>query len=183
MKRSTITVNDIDNNYVTVWTDGACSNNQNGAFASAGVGVYFGVDSPLNISEALPGTLQTNQRAELSAIIRALEIVRDKDLLIISDSNYGIKGATEWMKNWKKNGWVNSKKEPVANKDLWMKLDLLLQGCDGSCSTNGLCTKKCNNIKRKVKFKWVKGHSNDVGNKEADKLAVDGIKKKKVKLG
>ena len=164
-----------DQHFVSVWTDGACSNNQNRNAASAGIGVYFGPNSPLNISEHLPGIAQTNQRAELCAVIRALEIMRNKNLIIVSDSNYVIKGATEWMENWKKNGWKNSKNEPVANKDLWIKLELLLQGCDGTCV--GICTKKCNNIKRVVRFKWVKGHSLEPGNIEADKLAVAGILK------
>ena len=150
----------MDNEYVIVWTDGACSNNQDRNSASAGVGVYFGPGSRLNISEHLPGKLQTNQRAELTAVIRAMEIVRDRNLLIVSDSNYAIKGATEWLKNWKKNGWVNAKKEPVANKDLWIKMDELLRE------------------KRDIKFKWVKGHSTEPGNIEADKLAVAGINKK-----
>lgn len=164
--------------HIPVWTDGACSNNQDRKRASAGVGVYFGSNSILNISERLDGNIQTNQRAELTAIIRALEIVRDKDLLIISDSQYAIKGATEWMKNWKRNGWINSKKKPVENKDLWVKLDLLLQGCDGTCiNSSSVCSKKCNNISRDVKFQWVRGHNTDIGNIEADRLAVEGINK------
>jgi ribonuclease HI len=105
-----------------------------------------------------------------------IEIVRDKHLLVVSDSQYAIKGATEWMENWKKNGWVNSKKKPVENKDLWLKLDLLLHGCDGTCKI--VCSKKCNNINRNVKFQWVRGHNTDVGNIEADRLAVEGINKK-----
>jgi ribonuclease HI len=144
-----------------VWTDGACSNNQNPKLASAGVGVFFDFGSPLNISEPLQGPIQTNQRAELTAVIRALQTV-ECDVLIITDSTYAMKGAIEWMKNWKRNGWVNSKKKAVSNKDLWMQLD-------------GLLSSK----KRKVKFKWVKGHDKDKGNQEADKLAVNGIRDNK----
>jgi ribonuclease HI len=62
----------MSDDYVIVWTDGACSNNQERKLASAGVGVYFGPNSPFNISEHLRGNIQTNQRAELTAVIRAL---------------------------------------------------------------------------------------------------------------
>lgn len=141
--------------YECVWTDGACSDNQSRGKAVAGVGVYFGDNDPRNVSEPLEGEKQTNQRAELTAIIRALEKEPKKSLYIYSDSVYSIKGATEWMKNWKRKGWCKSDGGEVINKDLWEKLDGLLKN-------------------RKVLFEWVKGHSTNVGNIQADKLAVKG---------
>ena len=152
----------VEENFVKVWTDGACKDNQNQTKSVAGVGVYFGEDSPLNLSEPLLGEKQTNQRAELTAIIKALEIIdSDRNVLVITDSKYAMKGLTEWMKNWKKNGWKNAKNKPVENKDLWVKLDNLLETSE-------------NEKRRTVKFEWVKGHSKDKGNTEADKLATFG---------
>ncbi len=148
----------IPEGYIVAWTDGACSDNQNKKRAKGGVGVYFGPNHKLNISERLRGPKQTNQRAELTAIIRALQTYPDKDMYIITDSLYSVNGATAWMPKWKKNKWVNSSSKAVSNRDLWEQLDTLMLG-------------------RNVKFHWVKGHSTDEGNIEADKLATGGAAK------
>ena len=148
-----------------VWTDGACSDNQSGEKAKAGVGVYFGPNDPKNLSEPLPGPKQTNQRAELWATIRALQVFQmfEKSagiytLHVHTDSMYVINGITKWIRGWKKNGWISSKKKPVENKDLWEKLDGLTQ------------------YKTKLEWHHVKGHSGNPGNEAADRLAVLGAK-------
>lgn len=147
-----------DDKLLKVWTDGACSDNQNPDKALAGVGVFFAHGSDLNISEPLKGPKQTNQRAELTAGIRALQTF-SCDMLIITDSKHLIGGCTGWLANWKKgNKWLNSKKKPIANKDLWLIIDNLLTSTD-----------------RIVKFKWVQGHGEDEGNNEADRLARLGV--------
>ncbi|KAJ3413332.1 hypothetical protein HDV05_008182 [Chytridiales sp. JEL 0842] len=133
---------------VNVYTDGACSSNgQYGA--RAGIGIWFGPNDRRNISERLQGPTQTNNRAELTAVIRALEMVPpDQEVR-----------ANIWMKNWKRNGWLNSQNQEVVNKDLWTKLDYEL------------------NEKREkgtVKLVHVYGHNGDEGNEQADRLAVTG---------
>lgn len=113
-----------------VYTDGACSKNGR-ASAKGGIGVYFGPDSPLNISEPLTGPNHTNNRAELTAIIRAIQIYPFQiPLLVYSDSMYCIDGLNKWLSGWKNNGWLKKDGEPVLNKDLWLTLDTLrLESC------------------------------------------------------
>lgn len=159
-----------------VYTDGACSNNQNKKLAIAGVGVWFGDDDERNVSEKLEGEIQTNNRAELTALIRAIEVfftpknkkqkVEETDetvkivkhLILHTDSQYCKDGIEKWIVNWKKNGWKTSNKKPVKNKDLWEQLDRLRE-------------------EHPIKFEWVRGHSKVPGNEKADKLAVKGCTK------
>lgn len=149
-------------NCTLVWTDGACSDNQDATKARAGLGVYFGPDSALNLSEPLSSNERhTNNRAELKAIIRAIEIKPNTNLLINTDSRYASKGVNEWMKKWKLNNWMSSKRQPVENQDLWKRLDELLN----NAKNDGIF----------ITFKWVKGHATNKGNIEADKLAKLGI--------
>jgi len=151
---------------LVIYTDGACENNGQSK-AAAGVGVYFGADDARNISEALPGSTQTNQRAEMMAVIRALETINEEKskprgpVIIKSDSNYTVKGHREWMPKWKRNGWLTYNKTPVKNKDLWQRLDQEFRRAE----TNG-----------KVTLVWVKGHAGELGNERADRLAVAGIR-------
>ena len=77
-------------------------------------------------------------------------------IIITTDSQYVKNGINQWIVNWKKNGWKTAAKQPVKNKDLWIKLDELVQN---------------NN----VEWKWVKGHSGHPGNEKADQLANDAI--------
>ncbi|PQE12850.1 ribonuclease H protein [Rutstroemia sp. NJR-2017a BBW] len=145
---------------VRVWTDG--SSRGNGRLgAKAGVGVWFGEDDKRNLSEPLAGLPQTNQRAELTAALRALEIVpRNKHIEIITDSNYTINCATVWYKSWVKNGWKTSTGKNVENKDLVVKIREILDQREG----RGV----------RSKMTWVKGHEADEGNVAADRLAVAG---------
>ncbi len=114
-----------------------------------------------NISESLPGLRQTNQRAELTAIFRALEIVpRNRDVTIVTDSRYAIDCVTSWYVNWRKNGWKTSTGKTVENKDL-------VESILAKIEERKLFEVRTN-------FEWIKGHANHPGNVEADKLAVNG---------
>ncbi|MCJ1360701.1 MAG: hypothetical protein MMC33_010710 [Icmadophila ericetorum] len=145
-----------------IHTDGsALRNGAEGALA--GIGVYFGPNDKRNLSEALPGPRQTNQRAELTAILRALDTVpRDRDVTIITDSRYAIDCVTNWYRNWKRNGWKTSAGKPVENKDL---VESVLAKMDERSALNS-----------QTLFEWIKGHANHPGNVAADKLAVDGAR-------
>lgn len=151
---------DDDDGVIKVYTDG--SSRANGqAGARAGFGVFFGQGDPRNVSEPLPGEPQTNQRAELMAIQRALEVVPgDEDVQIISDSQYSINCVTKWAANWEKNDWVTSNGESVKNRDIIQTVvDRMAQRRKEGGNTF---------------YKWVKGHAQDPGNIAADFLAVKG---------
>jgi ribonuclease HI len=99
----------------------------------------------------------TNNRMELTAAIEALNVLkRPSKVLLHTDSTYVMKGIQEWMPSWKKRGWKTSNKKPVKNQDLWMALDEAAARHD-------------------ITWKWVKGHSGNDGNEEADALANLGI--------
>ncbi len=108
-------------NIIQVWTDGSALNN--GKYnAKGGVGVYFGPDDIRNISEKLISNKPTNNLAELTAILNALVIlIREKrhndNIYLYSDSKYSIDAITKWAINWEKNGWINSTKKKVINKE------------------------------------------------------------------
>ena len=117
-----------------------------------------------NLSESLPGSRQTNQRAELTAIYRALEIVpRNRHVIIITDSRYAIDCVTTWYINWRKNGWKTSAGKAVENKDIVENILLKME--------------ERSKLQVQTNFEWIKGHANHPGNVEADKLAVDGARK------
>ncbi|OMJ17848.1 Ribonuclease H [Smittium culicis] len=147
---------------VTVYTDGSClGNGKNGS--SAGVGVYFDDNDHRNVSERLDG-LQTNNRAELTAIKRALETVRDtdsgntaRDVEIKSDSQYAINATTKWHSKWSSNGWKTADGGEVKNRDLIEDIAVLKSERAGN-----------------VKFSYVPAHSSIHGNEKADRLAVRG---------
>jgi len=146
---------------VIVYTDGSCL--ANGApHAAAGIGVFWGFGDPRNKAERLPGTLQTNQRAELTAAIRALEMAVgiQKPLEIRTDSNYTIQCVTSWIQIWQRNNWKTVNGKSVKNDDLIRRLHAL--------NSTRLCP---------VKWTHVKGHSTDVGNQMADQLANEGARK------
>ena len=165
---------------IRIYTDG--SSLANGSTnAWGGVGVYFGPQDRRNISEPLNGTKQTNQRAELTAIVRALEVApKDRKIVIVSDSKYSIDCVTEWFRNWQRNGWVNASKKPVENKDLIQKiLDMLeerfqlnkhrMEDDEDSPTTDKRA--QWDKGPGGVRFEWVKGHDKDEGNNAADSLA------------
>lgn len=170
---------------IRIYTDGSSlGNGQVGSMA--GVGVYFGSGDRRNISEPLQGSKQTNQRAELTAIIRALEVApKDRKIVIVSDSKYSIDCVTDWFHNWQRNGWVNSSRKPVENKDLIQKIiDMLeerfrLNQHRMEENENMPIADKRAHWDRGpggVRFEWVKGHDKDEGNNAADDLAVAGAR-------
>jgi ribonuclease HI len=118
-------------------------------------------DLTRNVSEALRGKRQTNQRAELTAVARALDHVPiDRSVLIHTDSNYSIKCLTEWFQKWETHNWKSSSGKDVENKDLIEPIIARIRERD-------LC-------RARTEFKWIKGHGNDPGNIAADRLAVQG---------
>ena len=136
-----------------IYTDGACSGNPGPG--GWGAVIFDNNNKQKNISGSEKNT--TNNRMELSAAIMALKKIKtSSEILIYTDSTYVKNGITEWVLKWKRNGWKNSNKKPVKNKDLWVKLDNL---CD----------------QNKVSWKWVKGHSNNKYNNLADELATQAI--------
>ena len=137
-----------------IYTDGACTGNPGPG--GWGAVIFDQDDKQKNISGSEKNT--TNNRMELLAAIMSLKKIKsNSEVIIFTDSTYVKNGITEWMKNWKKNGWKNSNKKPVKNKDLWVKLDKL-------CEANN------------VSWKWVKGHSTNEFNNLADELATKAIK-------
>lgn len=140
------------NEPVIIYTDGACRGNP----GPGGWGVvlsYKGVTKELSGGEAET----TNNRMELMAAIQALEhLNRPSVVRLYSDSNYVLKGITEWMTGWKKNGWKTSAKKPVKNQDLWQRLEHAMG-------------------RHQIHWQWVKGHSGDKGNERADALAAQAI--------
>lgn len=104
------------------------------------------------------GELQTtNNRMELLAAISALELLnRPSKVHLYTDSQYVMKGITEWLPNWRRKGWKTSSGSAVKNADLWQRLDLAAQP-------------------HTIDWRWVKGHSGDPGNEKADQLANRGV--------
>lgn len=146
-----------------IYTDGSSLGNGK-VGAVAGVGVFFGKGDPRNVSEPLGGELQTNQRAELTAILRALEIAPVKrEVHIFTDSSYSINCVTIWFKNWERNKWMTSLKQPVLNKDLIQEILVKIR--------------ERQEVRSPTVFNWIKGHSSDPGNEAADRLAVSGAQR------
>ncbi|KAI1897351.1 hypothetical protein AGOR_G00082420 [Albula goreensis] len=144
---------------VVVYTDGCCTGNGR-AGARAGIGVYWGPDHPMNVSDRLEGR-QTNQRAEIQAACKALEQAKDKNfkkLVLYTDSMFTINGITSWVKTWKVNGWKRKSGGPITNRDDFQKLDKLNGELD-------------------VKWLHIPGHVGYKGNEEADRLSREGASK------
>ncbi|MFU8814823.1 MAG: ribonuclease HI [Pseudomonadales bacterium] len=137
---------------VEIFTDGACRGNP-GPGGWAALLRYDGHDKI--ISGAAPAT--TNNRMELQAAIEALaQLKRPVKASLTTDSQYVRQGVTQWMRNWKRNGWMTSQKQPVKNRDLWERLDQLTS-------------------QHQVEWHWVKGHSGHVENELVDQAANEAI--------
>jgi ribonuclease HI len=137
---------------IDIYTDGACKGNPGpggwGAWLSFGDS-----EKSLHGGEAMT----TNNRMELTAVIRALEALKKPcDVRIYTDSVYVQKGITEWIVGWKARGWRTADKKPVKNDDLWKILDGLV-------------------INHRIEWLWVKGHAGNPGNERADTLANQGV--------
>ncbi len=137
-----------DTRQVHVWTDGACLGNP-GPGGWGALLRWNGHERELSGGESET----TNNRMELMAAIQALEALkRPCEVILTTDSQYVRKGITEWMHNWKKNGWKTASKKPVKNSELWQRLDRARERHD-------------------VQWDWVKGHSGHPENERADELA------------
>lgn len=150
-----------------IYTDGACSGNP----GPGGWGVVI-LDMDLGkiLRKDCGGSKSTtNNRMEIQAILEALILISKKPdnnnhhYDLFSDSQYVIKGITEWLDGWKRNGWKNASKQPVKNSDLWQILDCLL--------------KHKNITGASITFHWIKGHAGHEYNEMADQLAHDGVPK------
>lgn len=140
---------------VDIYTDGACSGNP-GVGGWAAMLIYGGHVKEISGAEADT----TNNRMELTAIIRAVQALKEKCLLTIySDSAYSLNPFLEgWIYDWQSNGWRTKGKSDVKNVDLWQQVVSALKG-------------------HKVEWKKVKGHADNVNNNRCDKLARDAIVK------
>ena len=137
---------------VEIFTDGACSGNPGPG--GWGAVLRFGDEERL-LSGSEPDT--TNNRMELLAAIRALETLKRRCRVVLTtDSQYVMKGVTEWMPVWKQNGWRTASKKPVRNQDLWTELDVLLS-------------------QHEISWEWVRGHTGHPENEQADCLARQAI--------
>ena len=135
---------------IKIYTDGSCIGNPgNGGWAA----IIIKDGKKTKIKGSKKNT--TNNQMELFAPIQALKkIPKGSKVEIFTDSKYVKSGITEWIHNWKKNGWKTANKQQVKNKELWTELDLLSN-------------------EFKVKWSWVKAHSADKLNNEVDLIARD----------
>ncbi|HEY8118820.1 MAG TPA: ribonuclease HI [Methylophilaceae bacterium] len=140
------------NEIVEIYADGACKGNP----GPGGWGVWLAYgEHERELCGGEPMT--TNNRMELTAVIRALEALkRPFKVRVHTDSVYVQKGISEWIHGWKLRGWRTSDKKPVKNDDLWRELDTLAQ-------------------QHQVEWIWVKGHAGNAGNERADALANKGV--------
>jgi len=137
---------------VRIYTDGACKGNPGpggwGALLQSGghERELFGGD---------PAT--TNNRMELTAVIRALAALKQPSTVeVYTDSEYVMKGITEWLAAWKRRGWKTADRKPVKNADLWRELEELVH-------------------RHEVRWHWVRGHAGHPENERADALANRGV--------
>jgi ribonuclease HI len=133
---------------VEIWTDGACSGNP-GPGGWGAILTFNGTEKELSGGESPT----TNNRMELMAAIAALEaLTRPCAVVLHSDSQYLRQGITQWIHGWKRNGWRTADRKPVANEDLWRRLDEA-------------------RARHQVDWRWVRGHAGDPMNERADALA------------
>lgn len=137
---------------VEMWTDGACKGNP----GPGGWGVLMRAGAhEKTMHGGQDGT--TNNRMELLAVIEGLRALkRPCRVRIHTDSQYVMKGMTEWLANWKRRGWMTADKKPVKNAELWQALEEQVN-------------------RHQVDWRWVRGHAGDPGNERADALANQGV--------
>jgi ribonuclease HI len=137
---------------IEIYTDGACRGNP----GPGGWGVLLRKgEHERELSGAEP--LTTNNRMELTAVIRALEALkRPVRASLYTDSEYVRRGVREWLPEWKARGWRTAARKPVKNQDLWEQLDRLVAGHD-------------------IDWHWVPGHAGIPGNERVDRLANEAI--------
>jgi ribonuclease HI len=137
---------------IDIYTDGACKGNP----GVGGWGVLL--KSGPHLKELYGGEAHTtNNRMELTAVIRALEALkRNARVRIHTDSQYVQKGISAWIHDWKRRNWRTADKKPVKNTDLWRRLDELVAN-------------------HEIEWIWVKGHAGHPENERADQLANLGV--------
>lgn len=140
--------------HVDIYTDGACSGNP----GPGGYGVILMYGS---LKRELSGGEKqtTNNRMELSGVIRGLSALREPcEVALYTDSQYVVNAMTKgWAKKWQANGWMRNKREKALNPDLWEKLLALCE-------------------QHEVTFHWVKGHAENAFNNRCDALAVEAAR-------
>lgn len=153
--------NIFDNFKIVVYADGACLNNGSKKAKGGWAFVIRFDNGKKEIHSAGYSEMTTNNRMELTSVIKAMEGIKQKwsdpgiSIIIFSDSQYVIKGASDWMLKWEKYGWKRNKKEKVStllNLDLWKKMFELVNEIHPS-------------------FRWIKGHAGDKYNELCDSLA------------
>jgi ribonuclease HI len=142
-------------NKIVIYTDGACKGNPGPGGWGALLRAADGAEK-----ELFGGQLETtNNRMEMVAVIEALSALkRPCHVILFVDSQYVLKGMTEWLHGWKAKGWRTAAKQPVKNVDLWQRLDALVHQSE-----------------HRIEWQWVKGHAGDPGNERADALANRGV--------
>ena len=133
---------------VEIFTDGACRGNP-------GPGGYGSIIRTNGQENELSGSaeLTTNNIMELTAAVAALkQLTEPSEVVLTSDSQYLVKGMTQWIKGWIKKNWTTSAKQPVKNKDIWIELERLSKI-------------------HKISWKWVRGHQGHAENERCDLLA------------
>jgi ribonuclease HI len=141
-------------NTIDIYTDGACKGNP----GPGGWGVLLKLATTQK--ELFGGELETtNNRMEMMAVIEALSALkRPCHVRLHVDSQYVLKGMTEWLAGWKSRGWKTAAKQAVKNVDLWQRLDALVSDAG-----------------HQIEWRWVRGHDGDPGNERADELANRGV--------
>jgi len=142
-------------NKIVIYTDGACKGNPGPGGWGALLRSADGAEKELFGGESET----TNNRMEMMAVIEALSALkRPCHVVLYVDSQYVLKGMTEWLHGWKAKGWRTAAKQPVKNVDLWQRLDALVHQSE-----------------HRIEWQWVKGHAGDPGNERADALANRGV--------
>jgi ribonuclease HI len=137
---------------IEIYTDGACRGNP-------GPGGWAALLQTGKREKELNGAepFTTNNRMELTAVIRALEALkRPAPARVYTDSEYVRRGITEWLTAWKSRGWRTAARKPVKNQDLWQRLDELT-------------------ARHEIEWQWVPGHAGVPGNERVDRLANEAI--------
>ncbi|MER9225092.1 ribonuclease HI [Mesorhizobium sp. M0664] len=147
--------------HIVIHTDGACIGNPGpGGWAA----ILQSMDGPDELQrKAASGSNgdTTNNQMELTAAVEAVKLIKsDNPVFLRSDSQYVIKGITEWLVGWKAKGWKTAQRKPVLNRELWEKLEAVVAGRD-------------------ITWDWVRGHNGDPLNEEVDRLANEAARSAK----
>jgi ribonuclease HI len=140
------------NRRLEIFADGACSGNP-------GPGGYGAILKCGEVEKEIWGCERetTNNRMEMTAVIEALRLLsRPCQIRIVTDSNYVVKGMTQWIYGWIKRDWTNAQKKPVLNRDLWEQLLEMSRPHD-------------------IEWRWIKGHDGHRENERCDKIARKAI--------